>query len=270
MAATLGINEMRLISGALSNRSGYPFENFVQSFLKRRIIAFFEKYHLRNVDLFLKQINSKLFLESLLYFISVDTTEMFRDPGFWRSLRKIILSDAILKNNSVWFPDIGSGEELFSFLILLDVFELGRYPNVFFHHPSSSRIDEIRSGMIKSRNIETHNNNFKRLEIGGQFEKYCNYHTNSIVVSNTILKSVFPKKGWFLSEPDNQMFGLIFFRNSMLYMDKSLQDKVFQFLYNHLVPGGYIVIGAKENVPVSMANKLLIVDEQERIFRKPA
>lgn len=270
MAVLIGINEMKIITEALSERSGYSFNNFVQSFLKRRLQAFLEKYHIRNIDQFLKQLGSKLFLESLLYFLSVDTTEMFRDPGFWRAIKAKVLNDPILTKNPVWFPDIGSGEELFSFLILLDIIDREHRPEVYFHHPSSSRIDEVRSGMIRSKHIDVHSNNFKRLEIGGKFEDYCHYHSNNVVVSNSVLDNIHPKKGWFLTKPEQHSFGLIFFRNSMLYLNKQLREDVFQFLYNKIAPGGFIVIGIKESIPDSMKNKLLAVDENEKIYRKVA
>ena len=269
MSVLLGINEMKEISNAMTLKTGYPFDDFLQSFLKRRLTIYLEKFHIRQLEQFIKQLGSKLFLESLLYYLPVVTTEMFRDPGFWRSLKSNVLNNNVIQNNPVWFPDIASGEELYSFLIFLELTNADFRPEVFFHHPSSSRIDEVKSGIIRSKNIETYSNNFKRLELGGQFETYCKMENNYMVVAENLISKLNPKKGWFLTEPLTQGFGLIFFRNTMLYMNKNLHEKTIQFLFNMLIPGGYLVIGVKERIPDSITGKFQVIDEQEGIYRKP-
>lgn len=269
MSAQIGINELKELSAAMSARSGYAFESFSHSFLKRRLTSFFKKFHIKSFDQFIKQLSSKLFLESILYHFAVNTTEMFRDPGFWRSLKSKVLTDAVVKKNAVWFPDIASGEELFSFLVLSRIACEESIPEIYFHHPSSSRIDEVKTGMVRSGNSEHHINNFKRLELGGQIDTYFNQHSNCLVLNDDLLKNIHSQKGWFLTEPQCDNFGLIFMRNSMLFMDRILQEKVCNFIFDKLVPGGYFVIGIKECLPDSFVGKVQVIDEQERIYRKP-
>jgi chemotaxis protein methyltransferase CheR len=268
MSVQIGINELKEITAALTARTGYAFDDFSQSFLRRRLFLFFEKFHIRHVDQFIKQLGSKLFIESLLYHFSVDTTEMFRDPGFWRALKQNVLSDSIVEKYPVWFPDIASGEELFSYLILAQISQLKHQQGVYFHHPSSSRIDEVKTGMLRTRNIELHESNFKRLELGGDFESFFKIHNNYLVLEDSVVQSLHFKKGWFLTEPETNAFSLIFFRNTMLYLNKNLQEKACQFIYDKLVPGGYFVIGIKESIPESLISRFQIIDGQERIYRK--
>jgi chemotaxis protein methyltransferase CheR len=270
MAAYIGINELKDITGALSDKTGYPFNDFSQSFLKRRLHLFFDKFHIRHTDQLTKQLGSKLFIESLLYHLSVDTTEMFRDPGFWRTIKTHIHNNPSLLNFPVWFPDIASGEELYSFLILLKITLPNSKAEVIFHHPSSSRIDEIKTGMLRSKNIEIHDSNFKRLELNdGNFESFFRLHNNYLTLHENVLGKLHPKKGWFLTEPDASNFGMIFYRNSMLYQNRNLQERTCKFLVDHLAPGGILVIGIKETLPDSILSRMQVIDEQERIFRKP-
>lgn len=62
---------------------------------------------------------------------------------------------------------------------------------------------------------------------------------------------------------------LILFRNVSIYYNHRQAASVFDILYEKLVPGGYLVIGVKEQLPEKIAEKMIAIDEAEKIYKKP-
>lgn len=270
MSVQLSINELKELASVLTQKTGYPFNDFPASFLKRRLTHYFERFHIRRIDQLIEQCGSKLFLESLLYHFSVETTEMFRDPGFWRAFNSTIQKNSFLLDYPVWFPDAASGEEIFSFQILASLAKFTRIPQVYYHHPSSTRLEEIKAGILKSKDVELNSNNLKRLELDGDFDRIGCLVNNTMRIHGIYLQKMTPQKGWFLTPPPEAgNVGMIIFRNMMLYMNKPLQEKVCQNFLERLIPGGLLAIGIKESLPDIVSGKFECVDAQERIFRKP-
>ncbi len=268
MALSISFSELRELSLAYTNKTGYPFSEFSISFLKRQLSKYCEKYHIRRLQHFYEQIENKIFVESLLYFLSVDTSEMFRDPSFWRMLVPKVFPKLNADLHSIWFPDASSGEEIASLLILLKLTNNLSNISIEFNHPSRTRIEEINSGIIKTNNISLFQTNFKRLEFDESIDSYINLVINSIFLNPNLVNNIKGQKGWFLTPPLNSP-SIIFFRNSMLYFSKTLQNQVALYLFEKLKPGGFLMLGIKENIPESIKDKMIIIDENERIFQKP-
>ncbi|MFT3741026.1 MAG: CheR family methyltransferase [Breznakibacter sp.] len=270
MAFSIGINELKDVSTLLADRTGYPFSDMPLSFLKRRMNIFFERNRIRNVEHFTEQLDNNMFVETFLYSISADCTEMFRDPGFWRSLNHKVLPKINHSTLPVWFPDAVSGHELYSFLIIDRINNPESPKAVMFTHPSAQRISEISEGKLFDRNDELTDSNFKRLEIEVLLTDYISSDNNTNYLSSNLLKNAKGEKGWYLSTPSfGNQFSLIVFRNVMLYTNRALQEKIGNHLYQLLSPGGFLAIGIKESLPENLADKMEMVDEQERIFKKP-
>ncbi len=268
MAISLGINDLKELSLLMTEKTGYPFHDLSFSFLKRRLQLFFDKLFIKSNERFVAQLEDESFVKSMLYHIPVETTEMFRDPGFWRSLNSKVLQKINGSNGVVWFPDVASGEELMSFLIMCQ--EIPELPlqRIYYNHPSVARLEEIKHGLLNGKNKELNDNNFKRLEINKELDDYIELRDNSYMVKSKFLENTISVKGWFYDAPKEQV-SIIIMRNVMLYMTKMMQEKVGQIIYDTLLPGGFLAIGIKENLPDYLVERLDVVDEQERIYKKP-
>lgn len=270
MASLIGINELKDITQVLSEKTGFPFSDLSLSFLKRRINSFCEKNRIRSASQFSEQLSNSLFVDSLMYEIPVDCTEMFRDPGFWRTLYNKVLPKITESGLPIWFPDASSGEELYSFLIMRHLYGANAKSQVFYNHPSTKKLTEISAGLLVIKDIELAESNFKRLEINASIWDSIDKQNNPATLNASLLDNTKGKGGWIMNRPGNQqLFSLIVLRNSMLYINKPLQDKLGALLFEQLAPGGFLAIGIKENLPEALFDKLDVVDSQERIYKKP-
>ena len=119
---------------------GYDFSNYATASLTRRITRFLEQQNLKDVSQLITTLrnNPQLFSNTLKN-ISVNVTELFRDPCLWLTLREEIFPKILNKKNSlkIWHCGCSSAEEVYSTKILLQ--ELS--PNTV-HHITATDFDQ--------------------------------------------------------------------------------------------------------------------------------
>src|SRR3954462_15020433 len=113
--------EIELLLEAIYRYYGYDFRNYAQSFIQRRILQRVHKENLASISaLQEKVLHHPEIMRKLLSDFSINVTEMFRDPDFFKSFRKNIIP--IVKDYPtirIWHVGCSTGEEVYSMAILL-------------------------------------------------------------------------------------------------------------------------------------------------------
>ncbi|MFT5749613.1 MAG: chemotaxis protein methyltransferase CheR, partial [Ancylomarina sp.] len=113
--------EIPLILEAIYQKYGYDFRKYSRSHIKRRLIHRLAICNLETISqLQDKVLREKDFFIELLEDLSINVTEMFRDPDFYASFRENVIP--ILKTYpfiKIWHAGCSTGEEVYSFAILL-------------------------------------------------------------------------------------------------------------------------------------------------------
>ncbi len=138
----LGIVDTRNIIKTLQDVYNYDFKNYALTFFKRRVEKIIIAHGLRDADGLIRKIETdKNFFEVFLQDICVENTEMFRDPSLWRVLKEDLFPKNIqgAVNFKIWFPEVSSGEELYSTAIILK--KLNLLNNVQLIASSISELD---------------------------------------------------------------------------------------------------------------------------------
>ena len=269
MGVSLSINDIKNVTGEMARYKGMDYTGFNFSFLKRRLGHVFSELRIRRLPQFIERLEDESFRELVHYHMAVNVTEMFRDPGFWRSLRTHVLPGFRGKTLRIWFPDTTSGEEIFSLVIILKEDGLLDMASMVCHHPSVQKCQEVAQGEFQAGNEETNLNNYRRLEENDQFEEYFSRPQGQIKFRDELLKNIEFISQWFLDYDEEEKFDLIIFRNSTINLTLQRRDEVIHKVAEHLEPGGFLAMGVKERLPDSLSGTLVTVDEKESIYRKP-
>ncbi|WP_286018888.1 CheR family methyltransferase, partial [Candidatus Venteria ishoeyi] len=108
--------ELQLLLQAIYLKYGYDFRQYAKASIKRRVLYHLEKHHLSNISQMQHRLlHDVAFFDSLLLDMSVNVTEMFRDPACYRVLRKEVLP--ALKDFphiKIWHAGCATGEEVYS------------------------------------------------------------------------------------------------------------------------------------------------------------
>src|SRR6187549_3506166 len=91
------------------------------SSFKRRMLRLLELRSMTTDGLLKKLSDQPEFITEFLDEVTVNVTELFRDPGFWRLLREEVIPNILLNNKEFRILHAGcsSGEEVLSMAILL-------------------------------------------------------------------------------------------------------------------------------------------------------
>src|SRR3989304_1007943 len=268
----IGIVETRKVIEVIKETYNYDYKNYALTFFKHRLERVIEINNLRDIELLIQKLKTdQEFFEKFIQDISVETTELFRDPSLWRLIRDDFLykQTKIDGKYKIWVAGVQSGEELYSMAILIEESKLWDKVDITASYDSDFNLGLIRQGIFNLRKQEANDANYRRFNCFSELTKYYKVVNNTGYWDTSLIKNVkFLKLNvTFDNSPKN--FNLVWFRNQMLYFNQILQDYILGVLYDSLVQGGYLVIGDKETVEYSTYNKKLkLINDTEKVYKK--
>jgi len=265
----IGIREIRQLTGFIKEKHGVDFNNYALTSFKRRVEGFLiaNKF---NMDTLLKKLESAEFMDHFAGQIVVEVTELFRDPTIWILLKNVYLPNILKENNKarIWLPMCPSGEELYSLAILLK--ESGWIDRVEVNVSSVSNetLVAIQNGWMKHDKLETSIKNYSRFQDTGQLTDYFQKMDQHLVFDNSLFAhTIFFKEGLEFDH-DLPPMHLILFRNQMIYFNPTLQYKVCDALYDHLVEKGLLFLGILEEIETNTNDKYVVLNKEESIYQR--
>src|ERR1035437_3808521 len=172
MAEEIEIKSIRNIVSTVKDTYNFDFGNYAITSFKRRIERVLSVFNCKNVDeLIIKIKEDKMFFESFLKEITVNTTEMFRDPSFWRKLREEVLPViATHQNIRIWHAACSSGEEVYSMAILLKEMGLLDRAQIIASDINQDVLEVAKKGTYPMRNMEQNQSNYERFGGKGKLQ----------------------------------------------------------------------------------------------------
>jgi chemotaxis protein methyltransferase CheR len=268
----IGIVETRNVIKTILETYGYDFRDYALTSFKRRLDQVIMNNGFKDADGLISRLTSnKDYFDIFLNEITPETTEMFRDPSLWRTVRDEILPD-LLKGTTkpkLWVAAFDSGEELYSLAIILKESGILSDVQIYASAISDKAIDKIKNGRIDAKELEVNDANYFRFNGKRNFSDYYKIDNGQTILDPNLIHGVnFIKLNTVY---DNVPGGikLILFRNQMIYYNQLLQDKVLLQLTNSVVPGGYLALGVKETLDnTNASNKFTVFNDLEKIYKK--
>lgn len=268
----IGIVETRNVIKTILDTYGYDFRDYALTSFKRRLEQIIGNNGFKDADALINRLStSKDFFDSFLHEVTPETTEMFRDPSLYRTIRDEILPDIMKSQNKpkIWVAAFDSGEELFSLAIMLKETGILSDVQIYASIMSDKMLDKLKNGKVDAKELEVNDANYVRYNGKRSFSDYYKIDNGQILLDTSLIQGVnFVKLNTVY---DNVPGGikLVLFRNQMIYYNQLLQDKVLGQLTTSVVPGGYLVIGVKETLEGSNAlSKYLVYNDLEKIYKK--
>lgn len=268
----IDIAELQKLTAFLKENFGYDFRDYAMSSFKRRIRRIIELYKFKSVDALIDKLKkTPSFFDEFVSEITVNVTEMFRDPDFWQVLRDHIVPNILLNHNkiNIWHAGCSSGEEVFSCLIMLQEMGVLNKAKVVATDIDTAIIDRAKRGMINAKNMELNGKNYERYQGKSSLNDYFRQEGNMVAFDRGLLDHVrFRKHDLVLGDVFSK-FDLVLCRNVMIYFNQALQNAVLYKLHESLFKYGYLAIGSKESlIWCDIANKFIVVNNEEKVYKK--
>jgi len=263
--------ELDMLLDELFRSYGYDFTNYARASLKRRvsrlmIIDRFPSF----AELLYRVRQDPAYLTRMVEELTVNVTEMFRDPQVFKTIREEVLP--ILATHPfirIWHAGCATGEEVYSMAILLDEANLLHKSLLYATDLNPTAIENIRKGVFPISEMKQYSENY--ILSGGKhdFSKYYTAKYNWAKFDDRLKAKMIVATHNLVSDRSFNEFVLIFCRNVLIYFDKYLQDNVLTLFDDSLEKLGFLVLGSKENLRFSpIARKFKQLENRERIWRK--
>jgi len=255
---------------AVRDNSTYDFSGYSIKSFTRRIEKATIDFKL-DVNSIIKKINTDNdFIEKLVKGITVNTTELFRNPKVWHTLRYRVLNKfSENRKINIWHAGSSTGQEIYSMLILLNEMNLLEKANIFASDINTDVLDIAKAGVYNYRFNMEYFDNFDDVIRKNPFnyEDYYNIpyskyfdiekRKDTIKVKDFLKQKVVWLKHDLVNDGNifDTKFDLILCRNVLIYFNNELQEKVIETFYNSLFRNGTLLIGMHESIIGPMANK---------------
>jgi len=263
--------ELKLLLDAVYMRYGYDFKDYTKSHVKRRVLNRVELNELDNITQLTSKVlyNSDVFNE-LLMDLSINVTEMFRFPLFFKELRERVIP--ILKTYptiNVWHAGCSTGEEVISMAILLSEEGLLERSRIYATDINKNVLDIAKQGIYPISEIRKWTKNYQDAGGNKSFSDYYTAKYDSVIMNPELYKNIVFLEHNLTQDKKFISANLIVCRNVLIYFNKELKEKVLTLFDNSLINGGVLGIGSKECIKFrSIYDKLDVLSEGARIFYK--
>jgi chemotaxis protein methyltransferase CheR len=267
------ISQLRALTDLIKQRYDYDFGNYAMSSFRRRIQRIIELYKFASFDALLEKlkVSDAKFFQEFLSEITVNVTEMFRDPTFWVELRENILPTMLTDNKtiSIWHAGCSSGEEVYSMAITLKEMNLLDRARMVATDIDNSILAKARDGVYSAKNMEVNQKNYERAKGLYSLDTYYKEQGGKAYLDKTLVKDVSFREHNLVAEVSFAKFDLILCRNVMIYFNQTLQNQVLKVFHESLYKNSFLAIGSKESlIWCEIANKFLVVNNEEKIYKK--
>ena len=263
--------EIHLLMEAIFMQYGYDFRNYSKAHIRRRVLHRLGTSTLSSVSQLQDQIlRNRDFFNEFLDDLSINVTEMFRDPEFYKSLReKIVPKLKTYAYFKIWHAGCSTGEEVYSLSILLKEEGLLDRCQVYATDFNRKVLEIAKEGVYQKSDIEQYEKNYT---IAGGNKKLSNYYKSrygSVIFDKDLSGKIVFADHNLVTDTVFADVNLILCRNVLIYFEKTLQDQVLGLFYDSLVPSGILCLGTKESIKFTRYEKFFeVIDEKQKIYKK--
>lgn len=269
MEDTISYEELSSLVSLIKNVHGFDFSNYSTASLKRRVTRIMQLEKLSLFDLRTLLTNDQDYFEYFVIEITVNVTEMFRDPLFYKAVaEKIIPYLRSYQRIKIWNAGCSTGEELYSFAILFSEQEL--YERSFFYGTdiNSEVLETAKNGIYDLQRMKHYSENYLKSGAKHSLSDYYAARYDAASISHTLKKNVLFSAHNLASEGVFNEFQLISCRNVLIYFNTELQRKVIDLFYNSLANFGFLCLGSKETLRSSEVGRFKVIDQKNNIYQK--
>lgn len=263
--------EIDLLLEAIHRRYGYDFRGYALASLRRRL---WHRVHAEGLQT-LSGLQERLLhdaacMERVLCDLSINVTEMFRDPGFHRALRRRVFP--LLRTYPfirVWNAGCSTGEEIYSLAIALREEGLLERTRIYATDINSAALERAQAGAFPLERMQRYTENYLRAGGTEAFSSYYAAEGDSARFDPALADGVVFAQHNLVTDGTFNEFHLIVCRNVMIYFATALQDEVLKLFNDSMTRFGILALGRKESIRRSShAQRYEPLDDGEKIFRR--
>ncbi|OOV12985.1 protein-glutamate O-methyltransferase CheR [Flavobacterium sp. LM4] len=262
--------ELETLINEIYEYYGFDFGSYSRASLKRRVNRVYQLDGFTHFDEFLSKVRyDSDYFKHMVDEITVNVTEMFRDPFFYTVIRNQILPLLGTKPFiRIWHAGCSSGEEVYSMAILLKEAGILNKSLIYATDINAKVLETAKKGIFPLRMMKEYSENYR---YSGGKEDFSSYYIANYGIAKfndeLAQKMVFSQHN-LVSDTSFNEFDLIFCRNVLIYFDNDLQKRAISLFDESLSVLGFLALGTKETIKYSISPGKYKQLDNEKIWRK--
>jgi chemotaxis protein methyltransferase CheR len=265
--------EFKLLIDAIYHMYHYDFRGYAMASLRRRLRVAMSRFGCQTLSqLQDKVVHDASVFPALLDFLTVQVSEMFRDPAYFLMLReRVVPMLRTYPSLKVWVAGCSSGEEAYSLAILLQEEGLLSKTIIYATDINSGTLQKAAAGVYGVERIAGFTANHHRSGARSSLSDYYSAAYGRAVFNKSLKDHIVFSDHSLATDSVFAEVQLVSCRNVLIYFNRALQDRAIGLFRDSLCRQGFLGIGAKESLRFSgHAEAFLDFAPAERIFQKRA
>lgn len=263
--------EVKLFIEAVFMKYKYDFRQYSLASVKRRLSSALIAHELKTISaLQEKVLYEPDFFAAILQYMTISTTEMFRDPSYFKAFReKVIPYLKSYPSIKIWVAGCSSGEEAYSFAIIFK--EAGLLERVMIYATDINPVilEKAKLGVYKLDDMKKNSINYQQFGGSASLSDYYDANYNAVAIDPALKKCIIFADHSLATDAVFSEMQFISCRNVMIYFDKELQNRAIGLFHDSLSIKGFLGIGSKESLKFSKhESKFETWSLPDRIYRK--
>ena len=263
--------EMRLLLEAVYQKYHYDFRGYAMASIKRRLVQARERFGARSFSMLQDMVlHDPHMLAELLPYLTVQVSELFRDPLYFRAIREHVVPHLkTYPSLKVWIAGTSTGEELYSFAILFR--EEGLEDRTMFYATdiNSDALKKAEAGVYELSRMKLFTENHR---LSGGKSSLSDYYTAAYGAASfdkSLRKATVFSDHSLATDAVFAETHLVSCRNVLIYFNRELQDRAIGLFSGSLLRKGFLGLGSKETLRFSQhADNFSEFSRDERIYQK--
>lgn len=245
--------EFHLLLEAIYHLYHYDFRGYAAASLRRRMKTAMVRFSCET----LSQLQDRVMHEpaifpALLDDLTVQVSEMFRDPSYYRSLRERVVP--LLKTYpslKVWVAGCSAGEEAYSLAILLREEGLLSKTLIYATDINPHTLQRAEAGVYPIDRIAGFTVNHRESGAPSSLSEYYSAAYGRAIFDKSLRDHIVFSDHSLATDSVFAEVQLVSCRNVLIYFNRELQDRALTLFHESLCRNGFLGIGTKESLRFS-------------------
>jgi len=263
--------EFRLLVDAIFHLYHYDFRGYSPASMRRRMKSAMAHFGCRSLSALQDRVvHEPEVFGVLLDFLTVQVSEMFRDPGYFRALREQVVP--LLRTYpslKVWVAGCSAGEEAYSMALLLR--EEGLLPRTLIYATDINPhgLAKAETGIYDIDRIAGFTRNHRASGARSSLSDYYTAAYGRAAFDKTLKEHIVFSDHSLATDSVFAEVHLVSCRNVLIYFNPDLQDRALGLFRDSLCRNGFLGLGAKESLRFSArAADFSPFVRDQRIYRR--
>jgi chemotaxis protein methyltransferase CheR len=245
--------ELKLLLDAVYQRYHYDFRGYAMASLKRRLSHAKDHFGCRSYSHLQELVlHDETMLTKLLSYLTVQVSELFRDPDYFRAIRQDVVPYLnTYPSLKIWVAGCSSGEELYSLAILLREEGLEERSMLYGTDINREALRQAEVGIYPLDRMPLFTENHRRSGGKSSLSDYYTANYDAAVLDKSLRRKVLFADHSLVTDSVFAEVQLISCRNVLIYFDREFQDRAISLFKDALTLNGFLGIGAKESLRFS-------------------